>query len=54
MGAFHWNRYLRSAARCPVAEDAADRLLRLPFYTSMSDDELDLVIETLESFSAAT
>jgi dTDP-4-amino-4,6-dideoxygalactose transaminase len=36
---------------CPVAEDIAERLLRLPFFTNMSDDEQATVIETLLAFS---
>jgi dTDP-4-amino-4,6-dideoxygalactose transaminase len=36
--------------QCPVAEDVADRLLRLPFYTSMLDSEQDEVIAALEAF----
>jgi dTDP-4-amino-4,6-dideoxygalactose transaminase len=36
---------------CAVAEDVAERLLRLPFYTSMTDEEQDLVVSALEAFS---
>jgi dTDP-4-amino-4,6-dideoxygalactose transaminase len=36
--------------QCPVAEDASDRLLRLPFYTSLSEAEQDEVIEAIEAF----
>jgi dTDP-4-amino-4,6-dideoxygalactose transaminase len=32
---------------CPVAEDVSDRLVRLPFYTSMTEDEQELVIGEL-------
>jgi dTDP-4-amino-4,6-dideoxygalactose transaminase len=32
---------------CPVAEDVSDRLVRLPFYTSMTEDEQGLVIGEL-------
>jgi dTDP-4-amino-4,6-dideoxygalactose transaminase len=35
---------------CPVTEDISDRLLRLPFYNSMTEAELDEVIHTLEAF----
>ncbi len=34
-------------ARLPVAESAADRLLRLPLYNDMSDEDLDHVIHSL-------
>jgi dTDP-4-amino-4,6-dideoxygalactose transaminase len=37
--------------QCPVTEDAADRLVRLPFFTSMTEAEQDDVIAALESFS---
>jgi dTDP-4-amino-4,6-dideoxygalactose transaminase len=36
--------------QCPVAEDASDRLLRLPFYTALSEAEQDEVIEAIEAF----
>lgn len=32
---------------CPVAEDVADRLLRLPFYRTLTDRELGRVVEAL-------
>lgn len=35
---------------CPVTEDISDRLLRLPFYNSITDEELDCVIAGLYSF----
>ncbi|MBJ7326551.1 MAG: dTDP-4-amino-4,6-dideoxygalactose transaminase [Chthoniobacterales bacterium] len=34
-------------AKCPVSEDVSDRLVRLPFYTSMSSGEQDQVIEAI-------
>jgi dTDP-4-amino-4,6-dideoxygalactose transaminase len=30
---------------CPVTEDVSDRIVRLPFYTSMTEDEQGRVIE---------
>ena len=36
---------------CPVAEDVADRLVRLPFYNSMTAEEQGQVIEACLSFS---
>lgn len=35
---------------CPVTEDSADRLLRLPFYFDMTDDDLAAVVDGLHSF----
>ena len=37
---------------CPVTEDIADRLLRLPLYYELSDAEQDRVISALEAFRA--
>ncbi len=34
---------------CPVAEDVGERLLRLPFYTDLTRDEQDRVIEAIRS-----
>jgi dTDP-4-amino-4,6-dideoxygalactose transaminase len=38
------------AGDCPVTEDISDRLLRLPFYNAMTDEELERVIVALYSF----
>jgi dTDP-4-amino-4,6-dideoxygalactose transaminase len=35
---------------CPVTEEVSGRLLRLPFYTGLSDAELDRVIAVFKSF----
>jgi len=35
------------ATECPVAQDVSDRLVRLPFYTSMSDNEQARAIEVI-------
>jgi dTDP-4-amino-4,6-dideoxygalactose transaminase len=35
---------------CPVTEDVSDRLVRLPFYTTMSGDELERAIEEILQF----
>jgi dTDP-4-amino-4,6-dideoxygalactose transaminase len=43
-------RFGGRAGQCPVAEDVADRLLRLPFYTSMTESEQDEVIEAVRAF----
>ncbi len=37
--------------QCPVTEDVSDRLLRLPFYNSLSETDQDLVIETITASS---
>jgi dTDP-4-amino-4,6-dideoxygalactose transaminase len=36
--------------QCPVTEDVADRLLRLPFYTALSESEQDEVIDAVHAF----
>ncbi|GAC1506884.1 MAG: dTDP-4-amino-4,6-dideoxygalactose transaminase [Candidatus Dormibacteraceae bacterium] len=38
--------------QCPATESASDRLLRVPFYTRLSEPEQDLVIETIRGFDA--
>ena len=43
-------RYGGRPGQCPVAEDASDRLLRLPFYTGLSEAEQDEVIDAIEAF----
>jgi dTDP-4-amino-4,6-dideoxygalactose transaminase len=35
-------------AKCPVTEDVSDRIVRLPFYTSMSEEEQGRVIEEVK------
>jgi dTDP-4-amino-4,6-dideoxygalactose transaminase len=35
---------------CPVTEDVSDRLLRLPSFNSMTDDEQDRIIEAVLNF----
>jgi dTDP-4-amino-4,6-dideoxygalactose transaminase len=35
---------------CPVTEDISDRLLRLPFYNSLSESDIALVVEKLKAF----
>ena len=36
---------------CPVCEDLADRLLRLPFYNDLTEDEQRAVVEALKAFA---
>jgi len=38
---------------CPITEEVSDRLLRLPFYTNMTDGEQQSVIEAVKEFSVA-
>ena len=35
---------------CPVTEDISDRLLRLPFFFSLTNPELDQIVQTLHRF----
>jgi dTDP-4-amino-4,6-dideoxygalactose transaminase len=44
-------RFGGRAGACPVAEDVSSRLLRLPFYTSMTDAEQDEVFDALNAFA---
>ncbi len=44
-------RYGGKRGDCPVAEDLSDRILRLPFFTTMSVSEQERVIEAIHSFS---
>jgi dTDP-4-amino-4,6-dideoxygalactose transaminase len=36
--------------QCPVSEDISKRLVRLPLYNDISDDDIDSVLETVTSF----
>jgi len=35
---------------CPVTEDISERLLRLPFYTDLSAEDQDEVIDAVRQF----
>ena len=37
-------------ADCPVTEDVSDWIVRLPFYTSMSEEEQERVIQAVLEF----
>ncbi|WP_246002266.1 dTDP-4-amino-4,6-dideoxygalactose transaminase [Allorhizocola rhizosphaerae] len=63
-GTFHYQplhsapagvRYGRtgSADGCPVTDDVADRLVRLPVYAGMRDEELDRVVAAVLSYRVA-
>ena len=43
-------RFASSGGGCPVSEDLSGRLLRLPFYNSMTPAEQTRVIEALHEF----
>lgn len=41
------------AGQCPVTEDVSDRLLRLPFYNSLTEDEQKYVVTAIREFGGA-
>lgn len=63
-GAFHYQplhsapaglRYGRVAAGgCPVTDDVADRLIRLPLFAGLTAAELDRVIDAVQSYEVAS
>lgn len=44
-------KYGGKAGDCPVTEQVSDQLIRLPFYTNMTEDEQKTVISALKEFS---
>jgi dTDP-4-amino-4,6-dideoxygalactose transaminase len=44
-------KYGGKAGDCPVTEDLSDRLLRLPFYNALTDEQLSFVVSSIESFT---
>jgi dTDP-4-amino-4,6-dideoxygalactose transaminase len=46
-------RFGGKAGDCPVAEDVADRLARLPFHNSLSDEDLERVVDLVKQFRFA-
>ena len=44
-------RYGGKAGDCPITEDISDRLIRLPFYYNLSDDDQAYVIEKIQRFA---
>lgn len=44
-------KYGGKAGDCPVTEQISDQLIRLPFYTNMTEDEQETVIAALKEFS---
>ncbi len=47
-------RFGGRAGDCPVTESVSDRLLRLPFYTNMTDDEQRQVLDAVKTFQRYT
>ncbi|MCC6616708.1 MAG: dTDP-4-amino-4,6-dideoxygalactose transaminase [Anaerolineae bacterium] len=43
-------KYGGKAGDCPVTEDVSDRLLRLPFYNDLTEDDVSDVIQALHDF----
>ncbi len=43
-------RFAARPSHCPVTEDISERLLRLPFYNDLSEDEQDQVIAGVKNF----
>ena len=39
---------------CPVTEDLSDRLLRLPFYNDLGDDDLAVIVDAVHEFRCAS
>jgi dTDP-4-amino-4,6-dideoxygalactose transaminase len=59
LGVFHYTPLHTSAlgqrlggrqGQCPITESVSDRLLRLPFYNSLTTDEQSSVVETILAF----
>ncbi|UCE90814.1 MAG: UDP-4-amino-4,6-dideoxy-N-acetyl-beta-L-altrosamine transaminase [Methanobacteriota archaeon] len=48
MHSYYMNRFGTSRGLCPVAEDAYERIISLPLYPSMSDEQSSRVISTVE------
>jgi len=43
-------RFGGTAGDCPVTETVSDRLVRLPFYTTLSADDQGRIIDAVRSF----
>ena len=46
-------RYGGKAGGCPVSEDVSNRLVRLPFYNQITEDEQERVVSAVREFSPA-
>jgi dTDP-4-amino-4,6-dideoxygalactose transaminase len=49
----HGHRVAAREVACPVTDDISGRLLRLPFYTGLSDADLDRVLDAFLGALAA-
>jgi dTDP-4-amino-4,6-dideoxygalactose transaminase len=45
-------RYGGTAGQCPVTEDVADRLVRLPLFYQLSDEDQTRVITAIQECAA--
>lgn len=45
-------KYGKEGASCPVTDDASDRLVRLPFYNDLGDDDLARIVDAVAAFRA--
>lgn len=45
---FYRRKFGTAPGMCPVAEDAADRILSLPIFPAMTQDDVDFVLATIE------
>jgi dTDP-4-amino-4,6-dideoxygalactose transaminase len=43
-------RFGGRAGQCPVTESVSDRLLRLPLYNNLTDDEQSYVIDAIQAW----
>jgi dTDP-4-amino-4,6-dideoxygalactose transaminase len=43
-------QYGGKPGQCPVCEDVSDRLVRLPFYNKLSNEEQNYIIEKIQLF----
>jgi dTDP-4-amino-4,6-dideoxygalactose transaminase len=43
-------KYGGKVGDCPVTEDVSDRLIRLPFYYNLSDDDQAYIVEKMQGF----
>jgi dTDP-4-amino-4,6-dideoxygalactose transaminase len=43
-------RFAAAEPLCPVTEDVSGRLVRLPFYAGLSEDDQMRVVEAIQAF----
>jgi dTDP-4-amino-4,6-dideoxygalactose transaminase len=39
---------------CPVTEDISDRLVRLPFFADLSEEQMHYIVDTIKRFHPGT